>query len=123
MSAPARTDGRLTVALVSEVFWEPDGRGRLRDRLAQAADRGADVAVLTNRFSSVMPLKVRAAIANGTAARLLHDDGGSTIYGCAGCDPVAPVHWRFELEGVESNIDLVVLQAPASREALSGAIR
>jgi len=85
--------------------------------------RGADVAVLTNRFSSVMPLKVRAATANGTAAPLLHDDGGSTIYGCAGCDPAAPVHWRFELEGVESNIDLVVLQAPASREALSGAIR
>ena len=46
MSAPARADGRLTVALVSEVFWEPDGLGRLRDRLAQAADRGADMAVL-----------------------------------------------------------------------------
>jgi hypothetical protein len=77
--------------------------------------RGADVAVLTNRFSSVIPLKVRAAAANGAAARLLHDDGGSTIYGCAGCDPAATVHWRFDLEGVESNIDLVVLQAPSSR--------
>lgn len=44
--APAREDGRLTVALISEVYWEPDGRGRLRDRLAQAADRGADLAVL-----------------------------------------------------------------------------
>jgi N-carbamoylputrescine amidase len=44
--APARQDGKLTVALVSEVFWEPDGRGRLRDRLAEAADRGADLAVL-----------------------------------------------------------------------------
>jgi hypothetical protein len=76
--------------------------------------RGADVAVLTNRFSSVMPLKVRAATANGTGARLLHDDGGSLIYGCAGCGPAAPVHWRFDLEGVEASADLVVLQAPSS---------
>jgi len=36
----------LTVALVSEVFWEADGIARLRERLAEAADRGADVAVL-----------------------------------------------------------------------------
>ena len=33
---PARARGRLTVALVSEVFWQPDGRGRLRERLAQS---------------------------------------------------------------------------------------
>jgi predicted amidohydrolase len=45
MSAP-RTDGRLTVALISEVFWEADGAARLRERLDQAADRGADLAVL-----------------------------------------------------------------------------
>ena len=42
----ARTDGKLTVALVSEVFWEPDGPTRLKERLAEAADRGADLAVL-----------------------------------------------------------------------------
>lgn len=46
MTAPSRTDGRLNVALVSEVFWQPDGPIRLRDRLAEAADRGADLAVL-----------------------------------------------------------------------------
>jgi N-carbamoylputrescine amidase len=46
MITPARTDGRLTVALVSEVFWQPDGGIRLRERLAEAADRGADLAVL-----------------------------------------------------------------------------
>jgi N-carbamoylputrescine amidase len=46
MHAPARGDGRLTVALVSEVFWEPDGHVRLRERLAEAAGRGADLAVL-----------------------------------------------------------------------------
>ena len=46
MTRPARTDGRLTVALISEVFWEADGIGRLNDRLAEAAERGADLAVL-----------------------------------------------------------------------------
>lgn len=45
MTAP-RGDGRLTVALISEVFWEPDGEGRLRERLAEAVERGADLAVL-----------------------------------------------------------------------------
>lgn len=41
-----RADGKLTVALISEVFWEPDGSARLRERLGEAADRGADLAVL-----------------------------------------------------------------------------
>ena len=44
--APPRADGRLVVALVSEVYWQPDGAGRLADRLAEAVDRGADIAVL-----------------------------------------------------------------------------
>jgi predicted amidohydrolase len=43
---PTRSDGKLTVALISEVYWQPDGIGRLRERLAQATDRGADLAVL-----------------------------------------------------------------------------
>ena len=46
MTTPPLTDGRLAVALISEVFWEPDGDVRLRQRLAEAADRGADLAVL-----------------------------------------------------------------------------
>jgi predicted amidohydrolase len=44
--APIRADGKLTIALISEVFWEPDGTARLADRLREAADRGADLAVL-----------------------------------------------------------------------------
>lgn len=44
--ASARADGRLTVALISEVYWEADGTARLRDRLFEAAERGADLAVL-----------------------------------------------------------------------------
>ncbi len=43
---PVRRDGKLTVALVSEVFWEPDGAVRLEQRLEEAAGRGADLAVL-----------------------------------------------------------------------------
>jgi N-carbamoylputrescine amidase len=46
MPTAPRADDRLTVALISEVFWEADGTQRLRQRLAQAAERGADVAVL-----------------------------------------------------------------------------
>ena len=45
-TAPARADGKLTVALISEVFWEADGTQRLRQRLDEAAERGADLAVL-----------------------------------------------------------------------------
>jgi predicted amidohydrolase len=40
------TEGRLTVALISEVFWQADGAARLTDRLRQAADHGADLALL-----------------------------------------------------------------------------
>lgn len=44
--ATPRRDGRLTVALVSETFWQPDGAARLRERLAESAERGADLALL-----------------------------------------------------------------------------
>ena len=75
---------------------------------------GADVPVLTNRFSTAMPMKVRSVMADGRAARLLLDDGGSMLYRCSGCAADASVHWRFELDGVEGNLDLVVLNtAPA----------
>ena len=46
MSASTRADGKLTVALISEVFWEADGAQRLKQRLAEVAERGADLAVL-----------------------------------------------------------------------------
>jgi N-carbamoylputrescine amidase len=46
MPAHPRADGRLRVALISETFFEPDGQGRLEQLLADAADRGADLAVL-----------------------------------------------------------------------------
>jgi 5-aminopentanamidase len=46
MTIPARADGKLTVALISEVFWEADGSQRLKQRLTEVAERGADLAVL-----------------------------------------------------------------------------
>jgi predicted amidohydrolase len=46
MTVATRADGKLTVALISEVYWEPDGLARLRDQLAEAVERGADIAVL-----------------------------------------------------------------------------
>ena len=46
MNAAPRADGRLSVALVSEVFWQPDGIGRLGATLDQCVERGADLAVL-----------------------------------------------------------------------------
>ena len=53
--AAPRADGRLNVALISEVYWEADGPQRLKERLAEASDRGADLAVLPeiplNRWS------------------------------------------------------------------------
>ncbi len=55
MPAPHRSDGRLTIALISDTFWEADGEGRLADYLERAAARGADLAVLPelplNRWS------------------------------------------------------------------------
>jgi N-carbamoylputrescine amidase len=55
VNARARADGKLTVALISEVYWEADGPQRLKERLAEASDRGADLAVLPeiplNRWS------------------------------------------------------------------------
>ncbi len=46
MTTAIRRDGKLTVALVSEVFFEADGVGRLQDRLEEVAGRGADLALL-----------------------------------------------------------------------------
>lgn len=46
MTSAVRQDGKLTVAMVSEVFWEADGVRRLQDRLLEVAGRGADLALL-----------------------------------------------------------------------------
>ncbi len=75
MTAPVRGDGKLTVALISEVFWEADGAARLRDRLNLAAERGADLAVLPElpfnewRPSTKQPRDEDAEPMNGGRAR------------------------------------------------------
>src|SRR6266508_6697491 len=78
----ARGDGRLTVALVSEVFWEPDGLGRLAETLDQCVQRGADIAVLPElplnpwrpatrdpQAADAEPMDGPRARAQGTSAR------------------------------------------------------
>jgi predicted amidohydrolase len=68
---PTRADGKLTVALISEVFWEADGAQRLRQRLAEAAERGADLAVLPE-----IPLHPWRP-----ATKDVHDDDAETMDG------------------------------------------
>jgi hypothetical protein len=41
------------------------------------------------------------------------------VYGCSDCAAGQIVRWRFELEGVEENIDLVVLNARPNRAITS----
>src|SRR4029078_2016831 len=79
MTAP-REDGRLTVALVSEVYWQPDGPGRLGERLGPQARRGGGPRALPARVrdpggtaalfrrlrGAPVPAAAKAAI-NGTA--------------------------------------------------------
>ncbi len=98
-AATPRTDGKLTVALVSDTFWEPDGDIRLRETLAEAAERGADVAVLPElplnpwtpatrepRDDDAEPMDGPRATAQANAAReaqvgliggIVHRDGGT----------------------------------------------
>jgi hypothetical protein len=62
-----------------------------------------------------MPLKVKRARAGSREAAMLYDDGGSRLYRCNGCAPGETVHWRFDLEGSEDTIDLVVIDAHERR--------
>src|SRR6266540_2606971 len=76
-AAAARQDGKLTVALISEVFWEADGAARLQDRLAEAAERGADLAVLPEiplnpwRPSTKVAVDEDAEVEGGTRTRTM----------------------------------------------------
>jgi hypothetical protein len=84
---------------------------------------GSSVAVLTTRFPIAMPLKVKNARAGSLEAAKLYDDGGSRIYRCSGCAPGETVHWRFDLEGSEETIDLVVIDAGRGRTNEESAAR
>ena len=68
---PVRSDGKLTVALVSEVFWEPDGAVRLEQRLDEAAGRGADLALLPE-----MPLNAWRPATKDAADEDAETEGG-----------------------------------------------
>jgi hypothetical protein len=73
--------------------------------------KGADAVVLTNRLPMAAPMNVGKVLAGDRAARGVYDDGGSFVYRCDACAPAADVHWHIELQGIEGNLDLVVLPA------------
>jgi predicted amidohydrolase len=88
--APPRAEGRLTVALISEVFWQADGAARLRQRLAEAADRGADLAVLPEiplnpwRPSTREPVAEDAEPMDGPRSRLQAEAAAEAGIGLVG---------------------------------------
>ncbi|HVT31123.1 MAG TPA: hypothetical protein VHE32_00635 [Rhodanobacteraceae bacterium] len=81
---------------------------------------GSSAVVLTSRFPNAMPLNVKSVRAGLQEAVKAYDDGGSRVYRCGGCVPGETVHWRFDLEGNEEMIDLVVIDA-GSRSAMGDA--
>ena len=96
-AATPRADGRLTVALVSEVFWQPDGIGRLAATLDECGQRGADMAVLPEiplnpwrpatkepNDDDAEPMDGPRATAQGTAAR---EAGIGLVGGIIHADP------------------------------------
>jgi hypothetical protein len=70
---------------------------------------GADAVVLTNRMRLAGPMIVAAVTAADRPASQLFDGGGLFVYGCAACAANANTHWHIELDGIEENLDLIVL--------------
>ncbi len=75
-----------------------------------AANAG-DVVALTNRFASAHSMIVHSVTANGKPAKLLFDDSATFLYRCADCVDRESVAWRIDLDGIEPNLDLVVIES------------
>ena len=79
--------------------------------LAYDFETGAgDVVALTNRIPAAAPMTVREVEAGGAPAQLLYDEGSWRIYRCAACSDAGKADWRLRLDGVEANLDLIVLE-------------
>jgi len=80
----------LTVALVSEVFWQPDGEVRLTDRLKEAADKGAELALLPEiplnpwRPATKNPIDVDAEVEGGHRTQTMARAAAATGVGLVG---------------------------------------
>lgn len=73
-----------------------------------------DQILLTNRLPEAAPMSIRSITANDHPAQLMGSDGSSFAYRCAGCAAGSRVTWVVQIEGIEANLDLVVLRsAPA----------
>jgi len=69
-----------------------------------------DVIVLTNRIPAAAAMNVKVVRANDAPAQLLYDEGNLLIYRCTACSDAAEANWQLRLDGVEANLDLVVLE-------------
>jgi hypothetical protein len=76
-----------------------------------------DVIVLTNRIPAAAMMSVREVRANGMQAQLVYTEGNLQVYRCAACADAAQADWRLRLDGVEANLDLVVLEQGAAAAA------
>jgi len=70
----------------------------------------ADVVVLTNRIPAAAAMNVNAVRANGVPAQVVYDEGNLLIYRCAACLDATEANWQVRLDGVEANLDLIVLE-------------
>jgi len=66
--------------------------------------------VLTNRIPAAAAMNVKVVRANDAPAQLLYDEGNLLIYRCTACSDAAEANWQLRLDGVEANLDLVVLE-------------
>ena len=123
--APSRVVSRMAIydrvrpiAPVAGGRWMPPRRLQIDPGSAAGPPRasefdfdaaGADVVVLTNRLPNAAPMTIGRVTAGGSPARLLYDDGGSTLYRCAACAADASVHWQVDVRGIAGNLDLIVL--------------
>ena len=75
------------------------------------ATQAADVVSLTNRFANAYPMTIHSVTADGTPAKLLYHDSGTFLYRCDNCTDAAPVSWRIDLDGIEPDLDLIVIES------------
>jgi hypothetical protein len=71
--------------------------------------RARDVVVLTNRFAEIAPMVLGQITVNGQPAANVFDEGDLLVFSCSACAAGDTARWRIELNGIEENLDLVVI--------------
>lgn len=91
------------------------GSGPATTAVLEFETDGGDAVVLTNRMPNAAPMRVERIEAAGQPAALRGEDGSSFVYRCDACAPDKAARWRIELNGIQANLDVVVL--PGARGA------